>query len=355
MRRREFIALLSGASVAWPRATRAQQPTLPVIGFLRSASLANAAQLVIGFRRGLKEAGFVEGQNLKTEQRWADAHYDRLPAMAKELVDLKVAAIVTVGGNIAALPAKASTRSTRCARRTVVCVLASHISAGAGKSSVKPRRGKSRSDAPRPVARASCRTRRKTAPLADAAGVLSAATHKGSTSSRRIDSGKAAQSSATVASAAQRKSARCHAAAVRSNESRACQDHRCWPSTPSANASFGGPAGQIAVMHKTLVEEKRWISENRFLHALNYCKLLPGPEAQQLATYIGWLMHRTIGGIVAGGLFIVPGIISIMALSYVYAAYGNVGIVNALFFGLKAAVLAIGRQPEEGKIHARDR
>ena len=105
--------------------------------------------------------------------------------------------------------------------------------------------------------------------------------------------------------------------------------------------SFGGPAGQIAVMHKILVEEKRWVSENRFLHALNYCMLLPGPEAQQLATYIGWLMHRTAGGILAGGLFIVPGVVSIMALSYIYAAFGQVGIVSALFFGLKAAVLAI--------------
>src|SRR3954467_14824280 len=105
--------------------------------------------------------------------------------------------------------------------------------------------------------------------------------------------------------------------------------------------SFGGPAGQIAVMHRILVDEKRWISESRFLHALNYCMLLPGPEAQQLATYIGWLMHRTLGGIMAGGLFIVPGIVSIMALSMIYAAYGKVGIVSALFFGLKAAVLAI--------------
>jgi len=105
--------------------------------------------------------------------------------------------------------------------------------------------------------------------------------------------------------------------------------------------SFGGPAGQIAVMHRILVEEKNWISEGRFLHALNYCMLLPGPEAQQLATYIGWLLHRTLGGIVAGGLFILPGIFAIMGLSYVYAAYGNVGFVDALFFGLKAAVLAI--------------
>src|SRR5438874_7266256 len=105
--------------------------------------------------------------------------------------------------------------------------------------------------------------------------------------------------------------------------------------------SFGGPAGQIAVMHRILVEEKNWISEGRFLHALNYCMLLPGPEAQQLATYIGWLMHRTAGGLMAGGLFILPGIIAIMGLSYVYAAFGNVSFVEALFFGLKAAVLAI--------------
>jgi chromate transporter len=105
--------------------------------------------------------------------------------------------------------------------------------------------------------------------------------------------------------------------------------------------SFGGPAGQIAVMHRILVEEKNWISESRFLHALNYCMLLPGPEAQQLATYIGWLLHRTAGGIMAGGLFILPGVICIMALSYIYAAFGNVGVIEALFFGLKAAVLAI--------------
>jgi chromate transporter len=108
-----------------------------------------------------------------------------------------------------------------------------------------------------------------------------------------------------------------------------------------AMLSFGGPAGQIAVMHRILVDEKRWISENRFLHALNYCMLLPGPEAQQLATYIGWLLHRTAGGIVAGGLFILPGVIAIMALSYIYAGFGHVGFIAALFFGLKAAVLAI--------------
>jgi chromate transporter len=105
--------------------------------------------------------------------------------------------------------------------------------------------------------------------------------------------------------------------------------------------SFGGPTAQIAVMHRILVDEEHWISENRFLHALNYCMLLPGPEAKQLAVYIGWLMHRTLGGIMAGALFVVPGVISIMALSYVYAAYGNVPVIVALFFGLKAAVLAI--------------
>src|SRR4051794_36880755 len=94
-------------------------------------------------------------------------------------------------------------------------------------------------------------------------------------------------------------------------------------------------------MHRVIVDEKRWIGESRFLHALSYCTLLPGPEAQQLATYIGWLMHRTRGGIVAGGLFVLPGVVSLMALSWIYALYGKVGIVSALFFGLKAAVLAI--------------
>jgi chromate transporter len=114
---------------------------------------------------------------------------------------------------------------------------------------------------------------------------------------------------------------------------------RVW--TRIALLSFGGPTAQIAVMHRILVDEKHWISESRFLYALNYCMLLPGPEAKQLAVYIGWLMHRTLGGIVAGSLFVVPGIISIMALSYVYALYGKVPLVAALFFGLKAAVLAI--------------
>jgi chromate transporter len=105
--------------------------------------------------------------------------------------------------------------------------------------------------------------------------------------------------------------------------------------------SFGGPAGQIAVMHRILVEERRWVSEARFLHALNYCMLLPGPEAQQLATYIGWLLHGYRGGLVAGTLFVLPGFISILALSIVYALFQDVGPVVALFFGLKAAVLAV--------------
>jgi chromate transporter len=108
-----------------------------------------------------------------------------------------------------------------------------------------------------------------------------------------------------------------------------------------AALSFGGPAGQIAVMHRILVEEKRWIGESRFLHALNYCMLLPGPEAQQLAVYIGWLLHKTKGGLVAGTLFVLPGAIAIMALSMIYAIFGHVGLVQGLFFGLKAAVLAI--------------
>ncbi len=105
--------------------------------------------------------------------------------------------------------------------------------------------------------------------------------------------------------------------------------------------SFGGPAAQIALMHRILVDEKRWISDSRFLHALNYCMLLPGPEAQQLATYIGWLLHKTRGGLVAGGLFILPGVVSIMALSWIYVTVGQLGLVAALFFGLKAAILAV--------------
>ncbi|MBZ9976061.1 chromate efflux transporter [Mesorhizobium sp. BR-1-1-10] len=105
--------------------------------------------------------------------------------------------------------------------------------------------------------------------------------------------------------------------------------------------SFGGPAGQIALMHKELVEDRRWIGEQRFLHALNYCMLLPGPEAQQLAIYIGWLLHRTIGGLVAGVLFVVPGALVMLTLSILYALYGDVPLVAALFFGVKAAVLAV--------------
>jgi chromate transporter len=105
--------------------------------------------------------------------------------------------------------------------------------------------------------------------------------------------------------------------------------------------SFGGPAGQIAVMHRILIDEKRWIGERRFLHALNFCMLLPGPEAQQLATYIGWLLHGVRGGLVAGALFVLPGAVAILALSWIYVLYGNVGPIEALFFGLKAAVLAI--------------
>jgi len=105
--------------------------------------------------------------------------------------------------------------------------------------------------------------------------------------------------------------------------------------------SFGGPAGQIAVMHTELVERRRWISERRFLHALNYCMLLPGPEAQQLATYIGWLMHRSWGGIVAGGLFVLPSLLILIALSWIYMAFGNLPLVAGLFYGIKPAVTAI--------------
>ncbi|TAJ83613.1 chromate efflux transporter [Reyranella sp.] len=108
-----------------------------------------------------------------------------------------------------------------------------------------------------------------------------------------------------------------------------------------AALSFGGPAGQIAVMHRIIVEEKKWIGEQRFLQALNYCTLLPGPEAQQLATYIGWLMHRTAGGLVAGTLFVLPGLACIMLLSWVYVLLGKISLVQGLFFGLKAAVLVI--------------
>ncbi len=105
--------------------------------------------------------------------------------------------------------------------------------------------------------------------------------------------------------------------------------------------SFGGPTGQIAIMHTELVEKRRWISDRRFLHALNYCMLLPGPEAQQLATYIGWLLHRTWGGIVAGAFFVLPSMFILWALSFVYVQYGNVPWIAAVFYGLKPAVLAI--------------
>lgn len=105
--------------------------------------------------------------------------------------------------------------------------------------------------------------------------------------------------------------------------------------------SFGGPAGQIAIMHQELVERRRWISDKRFLHALNYCMVLPGPEAQQLATYIGWLMHRTWGGIVAGSLFVLPSLLILLALAWVYMAFGHLPAIAAIFYGIKPAVTAI--------------
>ncbi len=124
---------------------------------------------------------------------------------------------------------------------------------------------------------------------------------------------------------------------------------RAWPSLAEAVGvwarvaalSFGGPAGQIAVMHRILVEERRWLGDGRFLHALNFCMLLPGPEAQQLAVYVGWLAHGVRGGVIAGVLFVLPGVLAIMALSWIYVIFGDVGLVTGLFFGLKAAVLAI--------------
>src|SRR5947208_7180003 len=105
--------------------------------------------------------------------------------------------------------------------------------------------------------------------------------------------------------------------------------------------SFGGPAGQIAIMHRELVDEKRWISEARFLHALNYCMVLPGPEATQLATYIGWLLHRTWGGLVAGILFVLPSLAILIALSWLYVSYGNVPFIAGILYGIKPAVVAI--------------
>ena len=126
-------------------------------------------------------------------------------------------------------------------------------------------------------------------------------------------------------------------------------DGRPWPSFREAAVvwlrvamlSFGGPAGQIAVIHRIVVEEKRWLGEARFLHALNFCMLLPGPEAQQLTIYLGWLMHQWRGGLVAGVLFVLPGMLAVMVLTCIYALYGEVDVVAAMFFGLKAAVLAI--------------
>src|SRR3954463_2360373 len=105
--------------------------------------------------------------------------------------------------------------------------------------------------------------------------------------------------------------------------------------------SFGGPTGQIAIMQTELVEKKKWISQSRFLHALNYCMLLPGPEAQQLAIYVGWLLHKTWGGIVAGAFFVIPSIFILWGLSYVYTAFGNIPWIAAVFYGLKPAVTAI--------------
>lgn len=108
-----------------------------------------------------------------------------------------------------------------------------------------------------------------------------------------------------------------------------------------AALSFGGPAGQIAVMHRIVVDEKRWVGEHRFLHALNYCMLLPGPEAHQLAIYLGWLLNKTRGGMIAGLLFVLPGFLSILALSYIYVIFGDVTAIEGMFFGLKCAVLAV--------------
>ena len=105
--------------------------------------------------------------------------------------------------------------------------------------------------------------------------------------------------------------------------------------------SFGGPAGQIAIMHRELVEKRRWISEKRFLHALNFCMVLPGPEAQQLATYLGWLMHKTRGGVVAGALFVLPSLVLLIALSWIYMAFGQLPLVAGIFYGVKPAVAAI--------------
>jgi len=107
--------------------------------------------------------------------------------------------------------------------------------------------------------------------------------------------------------------------------------------------SFGGPAGQIAIMHRELVEKRCWVSEQRFLHALNFCMVLPGPEAQQLATYLGWLMHRTWGGVLAGVLFVLPSLVLLIALSWVYMAFGQQPLVAGVFYGIKPAVLPASR------------
>src|SRR5687768_7584061 len=123
--------------------------------------------------------------------------------------------------------------------------------------------------------------------------------------------------------------------------------------------SFDGPAGQIAIMHRELVDKRRWLGEERFLHALNYCMLLPGPEAQQLAVYIGWLMHRVWGGIVAGAFFVIPSIFVLLGLSYIYAAYGHIPAVSGVLDGFKPVVVAIvvealfkiGKRALKGEVH----
>ena len=128
-------------------------------------------------------------------------------------------------------------------------------------------------------------------------------------------------------------------AALRAPEVSVAEAFRFW--LQLGFISFGGPAGQIAIMHRELVEKRRWVSEKRFLHALNFCMVLPGPEAQQLATYLGWLMHRTRGGIVAGVLFVLPSLVLLIALSWVYVAHGEQPLVAAIFYGIKPAVAAI--------------
>src|SRR3546814_3688089 len=104
---------------------------------------------------------------------------------------------------------------------------------------------------------------------------------------------------------------------------------------------FGGPAGQISLLHRELVEQRRWISEARFLHALNFCMLLPGPEGQQMATYMGWLLHRTRGGLTAGVLFVLPSLFFLILLSWIYIAFGDQPVVAGLFYGIKPAITAV--------------